>query len=236
MLGKLLWTPTLTAALVAVQGLEAQAPKVSTAELNANLSGSRVDVSIRYTATTFGSDTIVPFATVTLANTKIEDITIAVDDQPSALGLEVDNDLRIEGTAAIPASYTGGEISIAIKYSVTSTEWNFEMSNGAIHIPILGIQWPPSETLPNTFSAEVTLPSRMVVYDTFPSRMPQSNNRAETTNYRTSLNVVPGALIFRWSTGKIWFTTNTMVNAVVLTVFFILGVIGVRQLKKEALT
>lgn len=105
-----------------------------------------------------------------------------------------------------------------------------------VRVPVALVSWPPEEALPGTFRARALLPDTLHVTGTFPTvlgevREASGGRRA----YAFDLQVVPGVVVVEMTPGgRPLLTFARGLDAAVMALLLVLGVLGFGALRREA--
>lgn len=144
-------------------------PSLRSAVLDADATrGARAEVRVTYGLTVPAGTEAVPLTVLSPAPAAVDGLTARSDDGPLAVELPPSETSQRSGVVRIRAGAAARDMTLVLTYGVDGA---FQDSGDGIRvmIPVVAVDWPPSDPLPGTFQARVQLPPDVTPYESFPT-------------------------------------------------------------------
>lgn len=139
---------------------------------------------------------------------------------------------RLEGRVRVPPDAASEGWDLRLDYEVLASD---ETAEG-VTLPLLVARWPPEETLPSNFRADVQLAGGGVLQAAFPSEyesIPPVDVASEATAYRFELAVVPSLLRFVVRDRPAAITVERIADLTAVAVLVLAALVGWRRMREQ---
>ncbi len=121
-----------------------------------------------------------------------------------------------------------------VRVSITYLVSNAWEGGGRVVLPVVASQWVPVDPHPRSFVGSVRIPSGLSVTESFPTSVVARPEGAEGGSYQMALQGIPSMLLLRTVQGEgPLFTLEGILDLVVVGLLLLMGVAGVRFLRRE---
>ena len=213
--------------------LAAAFDNVSTADVFASVARGNGEIAVHLSYRIVATDTVdrIPISLLRVAQTHISDITATWDGEPAAMRWEPGEGLMRRGTVEIPSARSGGPVTdLKFEYLVSQSS-GVGATSSSLHLPLAQVDLKPETTAADVFFAEVAIPSGMSLVESFPVGAQAITTTSDDVRYRIKLPVIPSFLRLELRAGDRLFTVPRVVDGIVVTLIFVLCLVGLGRLR-----
>ena len=208
---------------------------VLSAVMNVDLSDPRgfAAVEIVYGLTVPASDSEVPLTVLSPEPASVADLAVGGAGGAWQVDLPTSETVQRAGVVRIAPSSSVRALELRIRYTVR-TAATLVGRDVRYVVPVVAVDWPPPNPLPGTFRARIRLPADMVAYEAFPTAPGGlGGGMADTGAVSLELSVLPAYVSLRARRGGApLFTVPRVVDASVVALLLILGLVGWRKMRE----
>jgi len=217
-----------------IVGQEVPAGTLTHATMEVDLSrpGATAHVRIDYRLEVPAGVAQIPITALVAVPTDVSQVQAHTPTRTLPVALPRSNTAQRVGVVRLPGDRPAGPLSLTIEYEV-SRAITFDGTGVLYQVPLVVVDWPPSDARPGTFTARATVQPSTWVHESFPTTLAGPVGPPGTSVWEVELSVLPVYLKFRGRTAfeAPLLTLPRVVDTSVLALLLLLGFIGWQHMK-----